>query len=145
MRKFLNGLLAAVVLATGSVTLAPVDASAQSIREQQRFVERYCARNPRDRDCREFRRDARRWDRQRYNRWYRENRRNDREFSAAAAIFGLAAGAIAGGAIANQGAAPARGVSRESVARCAQRYRTYDPRTHTYVANSRGDRVVCRL
>ena len=145
MKKIFQSLMAVAVLATGSVTLAPVEASAQSVREQQRFVERYCARNPRDRDCREFRRDARRWDRQRYNRWYRENRRDDRDFSAAAAIFGLAAGAIAGGAIANQGAAPARGVSRASIARCAQRYRTYDPRTNTYVANSRGDRAVCRL
>ncbi|MFD2236754.1 BA14K family protein [Aureimonas populi] len=151
MRKLFSSMMAVAMLATGSVTMAPTEASAQSIREQQRFVERYCARNPGNRDCRDFRRGGgRNWDQRRYQRWYRDNYRHDRRDgnqAAIAAIFGLAAGAIAGGAIAggDNRRPGARNVSRESVARCAQRYRTYDPATHTYVANSRGERRVCQL
>jgi len=141
MRRFSQVFMALVVLGTGSVTFS-APAEAQGFRERQRFVERYCARNPGVRDCREFRRDARRWDDRRYNRWYRDNYR-DRRDSTAAAIFGLAAGAALGAAAAsNQGSAA---VSRDQVARCAARYRTYDPRTNTYVANSAGERRICRL
>lgn len=139
MRKLMQCLMAAAVVATGSVTFT-ADASAQSFRDRQRFVERFCARNPGARDCRSFRRDHRRWDDRRYRRWYNENyRHRNRNDAAAAAIFGLAAGAALGAAAsANSG-----GSSHQQ--RCAARYRTYDPRTNTYVANSAGERRVCRL
>lgn len=114
MRKLFSGVMAAAVLATGMVTFTPPPAEAQGFRDA-RAVERFCARNPRARECREFRRDERRDDRRYHNR--RGGRPDVR---------------------------PGR-VSRASVARCAQRYRSYDPRTHTYVVNSRGDRAVCRL
>jgi|UPI000781A63C hypothetical protein len=146
MRKLFQSFMAAAVLATGVVTFSAPQAEAQSFRERQRFVERFCARNPGARDCRDFRRDARRWDDRRYNRWYRENYRDrNRGDAAAAAIFGFAAGAAVGAA-ANSNRAPAyRGNSRDHVARCAARYRTYDPRTNTYVANSAGERRICNL
>ena len=146
MRRFAQAFMALVVLGTGSVTFS-APAEAQSFRERQRFVERFCARNPGARDCREFRRDARRWDDRRYNRWYRDNyRERSRSDRAAAALFGFAAGAALGAA-ANSNRAPAGAyeVSRDQVARCAARYRTYDPRTNTYVANSAGERRLCRL
>ncbi|WP_062217812.1 MULTISPECIES: BA14K family protein [unclassified Aureimonas] len=141
MRRFAQALMAVVVLGTGSVTFS-APAEAQSFRERQRFVERFCARNPGARDCREYRRDYRRWDDRRYNRWYRDNYR-DRRDNTAAAIFGFAAGAAAGAAAgsATRGAV----VTRDQVARCAARYKTYDPRTNTYVANSAGERRICRL
>lgn len=141
MRRLAQALMAAVVLATGSVTFS-APAEAQGFRERQRFVERFCARNPGARDCREYRRDYRRWDDRRYNRWYRDNYR-DRRDNTAAAIFGFAAGAAAGAAA--SGAARGPAISRDQVARCAARYRTYDPRTNTYVANSAGERRICRL
>ncbi|WP_192847408.1 BA14K family protein [Aureimonas sp. AU40] len=142
MRRFSQVFMTLVVLGTGSVTFS-APAEAQSFRERQRFVERFCARNPGARDCREFRRDARRWDDRRYNRWYRDNYR-DRRDSTAATIFGLAAGAALGAAAAGNAQGGAA-VSRDQVARCAARYRTYDPRTNTYVANSAGERRICRL
>ncbi|WP_279480514.1 hypothetical protein [Aureimonas sp. SK2] len=76
MRKLFQSFMAAAVLATGVVTFSAPQAEAQSLRERQRFVERFCARNPGARDCRDFRRDYRRWDDRRYNRWYRENYRD---------------------------------------------------------------------
>lgn len=131
MRTLFTGLIAAAILSTGMGVVAPTPAAAQSVnievsprgvqvirdRGGRVAFERYCARNPRDRDCREFRRDERRDDRR-----GRDYRRGDRR----------------------EDVRPGR-VSRASVARCAQRYRSYDPRTHTYVINNRGDRAVCRL
>ncbi len=62
-----------------------------------------------------------------------------------AGIAGLAAGAIIGGAIANSqaptyyGAAPGGG---DAVAYCAQRYRSYDPASGTYLGYD-GVRYAC--
>lgn len=136
MRRFTQVIMALAVLGTGTTTFS-APAEAQSYRQQQRYVERFCARNPGARDCREFRRDARRWDNRRYQRWYRDNRRSNGD-AAVAAIFGFAAGAAAG-------AAASSGGGNSQAARCAARYRTYDPRSNTYVANNAGERRVCRL
>jgi hypothetical protein len=62
--------------------------------------------------------------------------RRDRGSAAAAGIAGLAAGALIGGAIASQQAqaAPTYVVpDQNAVAYCAQRYRSYDPASGTYV------------
>ena len=120
MRKFFQGALAAAVMVTGMVSLAPAPAAAQSFQIEvgPRGVQINEGRRHHDRRW-EDRRDNRRWDHRRdHRRW--DDRRGGR---------GHHAGRI----------------SRESVARCAQRYRSYDPRTHTYVVNRRGDRAICRL
>ncbi|WP_168990531.1 BA14K family protein [Aureimonas flava] len=147
MRRLFQSFMAAAVLATGMVTFSPPQAEAQGMRERQRFVERFCAHNPGARDCRDFRRDHRRWDERRYNRWYRDNyRQRNRGDAAAAAIFGFAAGAAVGAAAnANRAPAYSGSVSRAKIARCSARYRTYDPATNTYVANSAGERRYCNL
>ena len=62
--------------------------------------------------------------------------RRDRGNAAAAGIAGLAAGALIGGAIASQQAqaAPQYAVpDQNAVAYCAQRYRSYDPASGTYL------------
>ena len=62
--------------------------------------------------------------------------RRDRGSAAAAGIAGLAAGALIGGAIASQQAqaAPTYVVpDQNAVAYCAQRFRSYDPASGTYV------------
>lgn len=63
--------------------------------------------------------------------YYRHNRGN----AAAAGIAGLAAGAIIGGAIAQSQAQAAPGyvVQNDASAYCAQRYRSYDPASGTYL------------
>lgn len=58
--------------------------------------------------------------------------RHDYGSAAAAGAIGLATGAIIGGAIAQQQAAPAY-VAPGGSAYCAQRYRSYDPASGTYL------------
>lgn len=57
--------------------------------------------------------------------------------NGAAALGGLAAGAIIGGAIANSQAR-----AGDAEAYCSQRFRSYDPRSGTYLGND-GDRHSC--
>lgn len=58
---------------------------------------------------------------------------------AGALIGGLAAGAIIGGAIA---ASQAQAAAQQNAAYCAQRYRSYDPASGTYL-NRDGNRYPC--
>jgi hypothetical protein len=58
---------------------------------------------------------------------------------AGALIGGLAAGAIIGGAIA---AGQANAAAQQNAAYCAQRYRSYDPASGTYL-NQNGYRYPC--
>ncbi|SJZ96172.1 BA14K family protein [Consotaella salsifontis] len=148
MRKFFTAFASAALVAVttlSSIAVTTNPASAQ-MRDRERYVERYCARNPRDSDCRDFRRGHRHWDERRYQRWYRKH--HDRNDNAAAAIFGLAAG-IAGGIAAGANAPRDRGdrgvreMTRHQE-RCANRYRSYDFRSDTYIGND-GRRHACRL
>lgn len=59
---------------------------------------------------------------------------------AGALIGGLAAGAIIGGAIA---AGQANAAAQQHQAYCAQRYRSYDPGSDTFLARD-GNRYPCR-
>jgi hypothetical protein len=58
-----------------------------------------------------------------------------------ALIGGLAAGAIIGGAIA-AGAAQQNAQAQQNANYCAQRYRSYDPQSGTYLNND-GNRYAC--
>lgn len=59
---------------------------------------------------------------------------------AGALIGGLAAGAIIGGAIA---ASQANAAAQQHAAYCAQRYRSYDPASNTFLARD-GNRYPCQ-
>jgi hypothetical protein len=59
---------------------------------------------------------------------------------AAGVVGGLAAGAIIGGAIA---ASQANAAAQQHQAYCAQRYRSYDPGSDTFLARD-GNRYQCR-
>jgi hypothetical protein len=64
---------------------------------------------------------------------------------AGALLGGLAAGAIIGGAIAssqNNAAAQQNAVGQQNYEYCSQRYRSYDPRSGTYLNND-GNRYPC--
>ena len=69
---------------------------------------------------------------------YQYGYRHHHHGSGAAVLGGLAAGAIIGGAIANS-----RAQASESQVSCAQRYRSYDPASGTYLGKD-GRRHVCR-
>ena len=84
-----------------------------------------------------------------YRRYYggpRYYRRGGNSSAVAAGVLGLAAGALIAGAIANQAQAapppPPGTVNPQLAAYCARKYRSYDPRTGTFVA-SNGYRYVC--
>ncbi len=75
-----------------------------------------------------------------YRRWHHRHHgwHHRRHYGpGAAALGGLAAGAIIGGAIANSQAR-----ASDTVAYCAQRYRSYDPASGTYLGYD-GNRHPC--
>ena len=74
-----------------------------------------------------------------YRRWH-GHRHHHHGGGAGALIGGLAAGAIIGGAIA---ASQANAAAQEHTAYCAQRYRSYDPASNTFLARD-GNRYPCR-
>jgi hypothetical protein len=75
------------------------------------------------------------------SRYYRRDRGNGNALAAGA--LGLATGAIIGGALAQQQAQPTYvAPSNGSVAYCAQRYRSYDPASGTYLGYD-GQRHPC--
>lgn len=75
----------------------------------------------------------------RYGYYYGRPYYRDSGAAAAAGAIGLATGAIIGGAIANQSRAP---VVSQSVSACAQRYKSYNPATGTYLGYD-GNRHPC--
>ena len=74
-----------------------------------------------------------------YRRGYYGHRHHHHGGSTAAGIgLGLAAGAIIGGAIAS-----GQAQAQQNAAYCAQRYRSYDPASNTFLAKD-GNRYPCR-
>ncbi|AWM88809.1 BA14K family protein [Microvirga sp. 17 mud 1-3] len=59
--------------------------------------------------------------------------RRDYGSAAAAGAIGLATGAIIGGALAQQQAAPVYSAPNSSVSYCMQRFKSYDPASGTYL------------
>lgn len=72
-----------------------------------------------------------------YRRGYYGHRHHGYGGTAAGVGIGLAAGAILGGAI-----AASQAQAQQNAAYCAQRYRSYDPRSGTYL-NRDGNRYPC--
>lgn len=133
MKKILT---AAVALFAVGVAAIPQTASAQRFGDQERFVGRYCANHPNNPDCRDWRVNRHRWDRDRYHAWYGRHRHEFGPDDAAAAIFGFAAGAITG--------AISGAVTTGHVAACQARYRSYNPATDMYLGYD-GNYHYCRL
>jgi hypothetical protein len=132
----------AVAAAVASMSLATiVPASAQSMSRREQYVYQYCQTHPRDRDCYDFRSHRHSWNESRYRQWYRSH--NNDLPPAVAGIFGLAAGAIIGGALANSNNNN-RVVSSGHVARCEAHYRSYDVSTDTFLGYD-GYRHYCNL
>jgi hypothetical protein len=152
MRKYLASALAAAVLATGSVqVITPAEAQSRSELRAERnyYMNRFCSRHPRDRDCVDWRRHGHTWSDTRYRDWYQRRHRGS-DNTALAAIFGLATGAILGGAITGGFGGPGYAVvpgGRDVTAHvraCQARYRSYDPSTNTFLGYD-GRRHLCRL
>ena len=149
MKTALSGTTA--VLLTGLFSMASVaPAQAQNVTlsfgQRQQVIQTYCDRYPNDYDCRDY--YGGNWRQRDYDQFY-NTRRNDLD-PIATGIFGLAFGAIIGGALANQN--PGRGdvvVGRPGnysshVDACYARYRSYDERSDTFMGYD-GVRHLCNL
>jgi len=129
MKKIMSALLASAIVATSAVTFA-VPAAADPGRD--RYVEQYYGKHGRDDDYWKWKKNRNKWDDREYRSWYRDRHRDrDRDNNAgAAALFGLAAGAIIGGAL-SQGASSSAYDANDRY--CAQRYRSYDPASNSFM------------
>jgi hypothetical protein len=152
MRKFFMAVAATAALGTfglaapasaAEAQTAPVNELVAAIQngnvnaDYSQYVERRVYRTrPRVVERRVYRDDPRYVERRYYpdRRYYSDRRyyRRDRGDSLAAGALGLATGAIIGGAIA-QSQAQAAPVYGGNAAYCAQRYRSYDPASGTYL------------
>lgn len=140
--------LSAVLLACSMSVTSFVPAQAQDVSlnfsQRQQVVQAYCQRYPQDPDCNGWWF----WSARDYDAFYYRNR-SDLD-PLIAGIFGLAIGAIIGGAIAssnNNRPAPAPVITRPDrghVARCYARYKSYDERSDTFLGYD-GNRHRCNL
>lgn len=148
---------AAAFLALGMLgTAGAVPAMAQGHHDRDAYMQRWYRNHPHDQAYNDWRRGK--WDNDRYRRWYRDHHNdNDNRNLGAAALFGLAAGAIAGGVIGSQqqsvpettgsvSAVPSAGgypAGSEGYLRyCSNKYRSFDPASGTYLGYD-GQRHYC--
>jgi hypothetical protein len=151
MKKFAAAALATVFLATSPVPfIEPANAQDRSYSraDRDRYIGRFCANRPNHPDCRDWRSNRSRWDDRRYRDWYHQTHRGSSgSNAAAAAIFGLAAGALLSGAYTGGFGGFSAGGGRDVTAHvraCQARYRSYDPSTNTFMGYD-GIRRPCRL
>jgi hypothetical protein len=121
MKSFGSAALAALVAGSSLIASAP----AQAGMTRDAYIQNYYGHHPRDRGYWQWRNRHSGWDRRDYGRWYYGHRGGD---AAAAALFGLAAGALLGGIVAAS-ADPAE----SHVRACSELYRSYNRETDTYL------------
>ena len=141
MKKLISTSIAAALLATSVIAVTP--ASAQDRGGRDRFIEQFYMQHGRDDDYWRWKRGG--WRDDDYHSWYNHRRdRFDGGDAAAAAIFGLAAGAITGAIVsgANQGAANFEGSDWHY--QCSLKYNSYDPSSGTFLGYD-GYRHQCTL
>lgn len=137
MRKMIAGALSATMLAAAA--LGPATPAQAAPHARSYYVQNFCATHPYAPDCVDWRRNGRHWDDQNYVTFYHSHRSAFPAFVAG--IFGLAVGA----AIANSANNAYRYDSYDShVAACEAHYRSYDPRTDTFLGYD-GYRHRCML
>jgi hypothetical protein len=132
MKKIISTALAGAFLATSMVAATPAFAD----RPRDVFIEKYYNNHPRDSEYWRWYRHRDRWSGNDYRNWYYRHHHNHDNDNAGALFLGLAAGAIAGGLVANAG--------NSHVQACAAAYRSYDIRTDTYLGYD-GYRHECML
>lgn len=142
---------AAIVALLATTSVAPAVAQSR-YHSRDAYMEHYYRSHQHDSDYRRWRDNRHRWDRRDYDRWYRSHRKRDGDDIAAAAIFGLAAGAIAAGVAANASQPRSSGVpsaggypygSDGYYRYCSRKYRSFDPRSGTYLGYD-GQRHYCQ-
>ncbi|ESR23420.1 BA14K family protein [Lutibaculum baratangense] len=146
-----RGACAALVAIIAATTTVPATAQNRGgYRDRDAYIERYYKSNRHDDEYRRWQRDRHRWSQRDYDRWYRSRHRGSD--NAAAAIFGLAAGAIAGAAISSANRSSGSGIPSAGgypagsdgwYRYCSSKYRSFDPGSGTYLGYD-GQRHYCR-
>lgn len=151
MTRIKSGVCAALALAMTLGSVAPVAAQPKHPKREA-YVERYYKQHGPDAEYRRWRAERHRWSERDYQRWYRRHHDDD---WAAAAIFGLAAGAIAGAIMSNSGQSGGAVVSGVPSAGgyeaftegwyryCDDKYQSFDPESGTYLGYD-GERHYCQ-
>ena len=142
MRKIISTALAGVMLGTTFVASA-TPAFADPNRD--RFIERYYVQRQHDDDYWVWRKNRHRWRDDDYRRWYHRHDHDFDDDDVAAGIFGLAAGALFGAAIAGATSQPQGPVvvhHEEWLAYCTNRFQSFDPVSGTYLGYD-GERHPC--
>jgi hypothetical protein len=132
MRKLVSTALASVMFATA---IFASTAPALADPDRDRFIERFYSERGRDDDYWHWRNNRHRWRDDDYRRWYDRHDHDFDDEELAAGVFGLAAGALIGSAIAGSAApaAPAVVNNEEWLAYCHSKYRSFDPASGTYL------------
>ncbi len=139
MRKMLMALAATAALGTAAFTAPASAAEVQKapVNELVAAIQKGDVKSDYVQYRRYYRPGPRYGDRRYYGRRYyggpRYGYRRDRGDALAAGALGLATGAIIGGAIANSQAQAAPAYRGNAAAYCAQRFRSYDPASGTYL------------
>lgn len=128
MRKLIAGALSATLLSASLVASAvPAQAANHS---RTYYVNNFCASHPRAPDCMDWRHNGHHWDNHHYRTFYRNHQ--SAFPGLVAGIFGLAVGAAIANSANNNGGYNNGGYNSH-VARCEDHYRSYDPRTDTFM------------
>lgn len=145
MKNLLFKAVGIAIFAAASLSAAP-QASAQKNfgigwQQQQRMdrhIGGFCGRNGNAAQCNDWRQNRSGWKDDHYQRFYSTHRRN-RDFGGDDTLraLGFGIGAAIGSSI-------VRGPYNADTRACAFRYRTYDPRSNTFMGND-GRRHACRL
>jgi hypothetical protein len=142
MRKIISTVLAGVMLGT---TLVASATPALADPNRDRFIERFYAQRGHDDDYWVWRKNRHRWRDDDYSRWYHRHDHDFDDDEVAAGIFGLAAGALFGAAIAgaaNQPQGPVVVNHDAWLAYCSNRFQSFDPVSGTYLGYD-GERHAC--
>ena len=141
MGKIISTALAGVMLGT---TLVASATPALADPNRDRFIERYYMNRGHDDDYRIWRNNRHRWRDADYRRWYDRHDHDFDDDDLAAGVFGFAAGALLGAAVA--GASQPQGAivvnNQEWLVYCTNRYRSFDPATGTFLGYD-GQRHAC--
>jgi BA14K-like protein len=152
MRKVISAAAMAALLTVTALAGVMPAAARGNYEKQDQYIANFCNRNPRARQCDDWQSNHGHWDNNKYQGFYRDHE-HDNGFGSdvAAALFGVAVGVTA--ATAAQSVPANNGYNNVSVSNrgpaehlqaCRTAYRSYDPRTDTYLGYD-GYRHQCQI
>ena len=146
MRKMISAVSIAALLVAFLLTgimPAAAGSSRGNFDKQDQYIGSFCDKYRGADQCNDWRAGRTNWTSDQYRNFYRLHQ-NDKEFSGpeVASLFGLRVGVAVTGVAQNGG--ENNGGSNDHVRACESTYRSYDPRTDTFLGYD-GHRHPCRV